>query len=233
MARKVILSSLGIDIQEAEILEFKKKEGDKVKRGDIIADVESQKVSFEVVSPADGVILKIFYKEKDIVKVGEIIAIVGEENEDISEYIKDKDDSKKNIQNVEKRLEKDSNKKIKAYPNARKLSEQFNVDLSKIKASEESGVITKKDVEEYLKKINSRIQNGYEGYQVIEFTGLRKTIADRMLSSVRNAAHVTTFIEVDMTNVREVREEYKRTQGNISYMAFIIKAIANGIKFNY
>jgi len=229
MARKVILSSLGIDIQEAEIIEFKKKLGDKVKRGDIIANVESQKVSFEVVSPIDGVILEIFYKERDTIKVGDTIAIVGEENENISEYIANNSYTEKKVVNKKVKLERD--KRIKVFPSARKLAEKYDIDLCKVKSSVESEIISKKDVEEYLnKKLKYEEINDVEGYEVVEFTGSRKIIADRMLSSIQNAAHVTTIIEIDMTDVRIIKEKYRKTHGKVSYMAFIIKAIIDGIK---
>jgi len=229
MARKVILSSLGIDIQEAEIIEFKKKLGDKVKRGDIIANVESQKVSFEVVSPIDGVILEIFYKERDTIKVGDTIAIVGEENENISEYIANNSYTEKKVVNKKVKLERD--KRIKVFPSARKLAEKHDIDLCKVKSSVESEIISKKDVEEYLnKKLKYEEINDVEGYEVVEFTGSRKIIADRMLSSIQNAAHVTTIIEIDMTDVRIIKEKYRKTHGKVSYMAFIIKAIIDGIK---
>jgi len=80
MARKVVLSSLGVDITEATINSLVKKEGDKMKRGDVIALVETQKVSFEVVSPADGFLLKILCKEGDTVKAGETVIDEGEDN---------------------------------------------------------------------------------------------------------------------------------------------------------
>ena len=90
MAKKVILSSLGVDITEATITSLVKQEGEKIKRGDAIALVESQKVSFEVVSPADGFLLKILCKEGDIIKVGETVAIVGNKGEDISTFLEGK-----------------------------------------------------------------------------------------------------------------------------------------------
>ncbi len=90
MARKVVLSSLGVDIKEAIINSLVKKEGDKMKRGDVIALVETQKVSFEVVSPADGFLLKILCKEGDTVKAGETVAIVGNQGEDISAFLSGK-----------------------------------------------------------------------------------------------------------------------------------------------
>ncbi len=87
MAKKVILSNLGVDITEATIGSLVRQEGEKVKRGDVIAEVESQKVSFEVVSPADGFLLKILCKEGDTVKAGETVAIVGKVGDDISSFL--------------------------------------------------------------------------------------------------------------------------------------------------
>jgi len=228
MAKKVILSNLGVDITEATIGSLVRQEGEKVKRGDVIAEVESQKVSFEVVSPADGFLLKILCKEGDTVKAGETVAIVGKVGEDISSFLekglsekpkKDKEAKpKKEIFNKAEKIPK-----VKVYPAARKLSQELNLNLSQIEGTGPGGLITKEDVEKYSKNQGAS--------EVIPLRGIRGTIAHRMVESLQTAAHVTTVIEVDMTSVKNLREEFKEKKNSkLSYFSFIIKSAVEAIQ---
>ena len=127
----MVLSNLGIDITDATITSLVKQEGEKIKRGDVIASVESQKVSFEVISPADGFLLKILCKEGDTVKVGETLAIVGKLGEDISSLLekgvpeKPKDDRVEVKQKKEIFTKTEKIHKVKAYPFAEQQSLLF------------------------------------------------------------------------------------------------------------
>jgi len=229
MARKVVLSSLGVDITEATINSLVKKEGDQLKRGDIVAQVETQKVSFEVVSPADGFLLKILCKEGDIVKVGQTVAIVGEKGEDISSLLEGKPEQpaeekeEEKEQGRKKAEEEEKIPKVKAYPVARKLAKELNLDIGQITGSGPGGLITKEDVENYTDKEDFS--------EVIPLTGIRGTIAKRMVDSLHTAAHVTTVVEVDMSPVRALRTEFKKKKDlKLSYLPFIIQAAVKAIK---
>ena len=227
MARKVILSNLGVDITEATITYLVKKEGEDIKRGDVIALVESQKVSFEVVSPADGFLLKILCKEGDTVKVDETVAIVGKEGEDISFLLEEKLEKPKQGREVKPKKENfdkaENIHKVKAYPAARKLAQELNLNLSQIEGTGPGGLITKEDVERYSK------EQGVS--EVIPLIGIRGTIARRMVESLHAAAHVTTVIEVDMTPVKILRTEFREKRNlKLSYLPFIIQAAVKAIK---
>ncbi len=87
MAAEVKLSSLGVSITEGTIVRWLKKEGDAVEKGEILAEVETEKVNFEIVAPESGILLKILYGEKTIAKVDSTVAIVGAAGEDISAYL--------------------------------------------------------------------------------------------------------------------------------------------------
>lgn len=227
MAKKVVLSSLGVDITEATITSLVKQEGEKVQRGDTIALVETQKVSFEVVSPADGFLLKLLCKEGDMVKVDEIVAIVGNQGDDISAFLKEKSEKPKQEgkeKTKKKTVERDEEtRKVKAYPSARELAKELNLDLSQVDGSGTDGLITKEDVESYSKKQGTS--------EVIPLSGIRGTIAKRMVESLKTAAHVTTVIEIDMTQVKNLRAEIQEKKNlRLSYLPFIIKAAVKAIQ---
>lgn len=230
MASKVILSSLGVDITEATITSLVKKEGDEVQRGDVIALVETQKVSFEVVSPTNGFILKIMFEVGDTVKVGESVAIVGKKDEDISMFLNENLSQEKNgeipIGTAEdKRFEERTKDfKSKIYPAVRKLAKDLKVDIDQIVGTGLNGMVTKEDIEHFYKK------QQFSG-DIVPLTGIRGTIARRMISSLRTAAHVTTIIEIDMSNVSNLRKEIlDKNNFKITYLPFIIHAAVKAIK---
>lgn len=228
MAKKAILSSLGVDITEATITSLVKQEGEKIRRGDAIALVESQKVSFEVVSPADGFLLKILCEEGDIVKVGETVAIVGNKGENISAFLEGKPEQpeQEEKEETEKKMAEKEGKthKVKAYPSARKLAKELNLDLSLIEGTRPGGLVTKEDVERYSEKQGS-------SEVVVPLTGIRGTVAKRMVESLHTAAHVTTVIEVDMTPVKTLRTEFREKKDlKLSYLSFIIQTAVKAIK---
>ncbi len=226
MAKKVILSSLGVDITEATITSLLKNEGEELQRGDTIALVETQKVSFEVVSPTNGFLLKLLCKEGDTLKVGEMVAIVGDKGEDISAFLAEETEKLETGDRSKTREKegKDDEKtnKVKAYPSARKRAKELNLDLSQVNGSSPGGIITREDVENYSRE---------EDPEIIPLTGIRGTIAKRMTESLKTAAHVTTIIEVDMTQVKVLRAEFKEKKNvKLSYLPFIIKAAVKAIK---
>lgn len=221
MAEKVIVSSLGVEIEEANIVELKFREGDTVKKDEEIAVVETQKVTFPIVSPVEGKILKLLVKEGDTVKVNQIIAIIGKEGEDISEFI-DKDEEKKDSIEVKKAFKKPNNKKVKISPAVRRMAEEQNIDLSKIEGTGTDGLITKSDVLNFIKDNKEDKE--------IPLTGIRRTIALRMKESLDKAAHVTSVIEIDMEEVKKSRKYIKESEGiKISYLPFFIKAAIKAI----
>ncbi len=87
MAAEVKLSSLGVSITEGTIVRWLKKEGEPVGKGEILAEVETEKVNFEIVAPESGILLKILYGEKTMAKVDSTVALIGAAGEDISAYL--------------------------------------------------------------------------------------------------------------------------------------------------
>lgn len=226
MARKAILSNLGVDITEATITKIAKREGEEVARGDVIAEVETQKISFEIVSPINGVVLKLFNEEGDIISVNDSVAIIGNKNEDISELLK-KESANNNIKHTHEVVkEEDSDViKIKALPLVRKLAKELNVKLGNITGTGPKGLITKEDVLKYVSTKEDDV------LKVIPFLGRRNTIAKRMSESLHTAAHVTTIIDIDITEIKKQKQQIE-IEKNIktSYIAFFIRAAVFGIK---
>jgi pyruvate dehydrogenase E2 component (dihydrolipoamide acetyltransferase) len=149
-------------VEEATLFKWHKKEGDKVIKGELVAEIETFKAAVEINSPNTGIIYRIFVKEGETVPVNTVIAILIEEGEEISpEDIKPflRNQKKDSLHPEEGKLISSVNdivsgdikrEKIKIAPVARKLALEKEVDLSLIDGSGPGGAITKKDIEEYL-----------------------------------------------------------------------------------
>lgn len=238
---EVKLPSLGVAILDARIVSWLKEEGQEVKKDEPIAEVETDKVTFEVVSPINGFLIKKLYHVDDLVKVNETLALV-DENQETSvstEVGQDKNIEKK--QNKQKDDDDkeyiDSSKKrniTKSTPAAKNLARQNNVDLDKIVGSGPNGLISKNNVLTYLKQAPTKNKDTGEE-EVIPFDGIRKQIADRLYLSKNNKVQVTTTVEVDVTNTEVIREmiksELKENYGiRLTLLSFVMKAAIEAIK---
>jgi pyruvate/2-oxoglutarate dehydrogenase complex dihydrolipoamide acyltransferase (E2) component len=238
MAAEVKLSSLGVSITEGTIVRWLKKEGDSVEKGEILAEVETEKVNFEIVAPESGILLKILYGEKTVAKVDSTVALIGAAREDISAYLakaaEKKEEAKERVAPAERRR-KVAATEVKAFPAAKMLAKQKGVDLAEVTGTGPGGQITREDVEKYLAQSQPRVEGGIpELEEVLPLVGIRKAIADGMSNSVRTAAHVTTIAEVDMTDLVQLRSEvaprWKQERVNLTYVPFVIRAAVNSIR---
>ena len=173
MAEFIVMPKLGFDMREAVLVAWLKNEGDQVTKGDIVAEIESDKATLELEAFNSGTLLKHLQKEGAVVPVGADMAIIGEEGEDISEMLASSDSDAGN----EEEAAADSPKAdpaaqtastpteaassapvvssefpggVKATPVARRIAKEKNVDLSRVNGSGPDGRIRKSDVEAYL-----------------------------------------------------------------------------------
>ena len=181
-AKEIRMPLLSDTMTEGKIISWNKKVGDKVKADDVLAEVETDKATMEVVGYEDGTLLYTGVEAGKAAKVNEIIAIVGKPGTDVSEYIageknnsnanvpagaeaKPQKPEEKKVEAAQQNMQKDqsaqtmatdnSNGRIKASPLAKKMAEDKGVDISKITGSGDGGRITKKDVDEYKPAVAS------------------------------------------------------------------------------
>ncbi|MFY0683056.1 MAG: pyruvate dehydrogenase complex dihydrolipoamide acetyltransferase [Balneola sp.] len=175
MAIKIEMPKLSDTMEEGVIAKWNVKEGDKISAGDIIAEVETDKATMDVEAFDDGTLLKIFPAEGDAVPLGGLIAVIGEEGEDISDIIdgaggssssssedsskEEKTEEKSDSKSEEKEKSASDNEKkestssddgrVKASPLAKKMAEDKGIDISSVKGSGPEGRIVKKDIEDF------------------------------------------------------------------------------------
>lgn len=237
MAVEVKLSSLGVSITEGTIVRWLKKEGERVEKGEILAEVETEKVNFEIVAPESGILLKVFYGEKTVAKVDSTVALIGDYGEDISAYLKrvteeGKEPGERAVQVG--RRERAAGREVKAFPAAKILAKQHGIEIGEVPGTGPEGRVTKEDVEKYIaQKKPGQEDRIPELEEILPLVGIRKTIANAMSNSVRTAAHVTTIAEVDMSQLVQLRSEigpqWKQEGINLTYVPFVIRAAVNGI----
>jgi len=238
MAFEVKLSSLGVSITEGTIVRWLKQEGDRVEKGEILAEVETEKVNFEIVAPETGVLLKVFYGEKTIAKAEATVALVGTEGEDVSAWVEKILQERKEPEGKgapsEKR-ERAAGGKTRAFPAAKFLAKEHGIDLAEVTGTGPGGQVTKEDVEKFIARKQPRREEGIpELEEILPLVGIRKAIADGMSLSVRTAAHVTTVAEVDMTELVRLRADlapqWKDEGISLTYVPFVIRAAARSIE---
>jgi len=230
---EIKMPRFGLTMESGFIEKWFRKEGEKVKEGEPLLEVSSEKITNEVASPASGILLKIIGKEKEEIKVGTVIAIIGEEGEKV-EKIKEKVEPERITEAAErgeiplvKVSPAERGGRIKASPLAKKIAQEKNLDLSQIKGTGPDGRIEKKDVLAYLSSISEKKVE----FKIEKLSSLRKTIAERLSKSFHTAVTLTNTTEVDFTEFKKLMKENKVsiTSGLVFVLSQVLKELN---KFN-
>lgn len=226
MTIPINMPQVGQDIETAVIAEWKVKEGDSVKIGDVIALVESDKAVFEVEVFQNGVIIRLLYRAGDEARVLQPIALL--ETSDVESVASEV---------VSEAPKPDRATKPFASPSARRLAREHDVDLRTLVGSGPRGRIIKEDIlRAAAKKSTSRTKEpiateplAITGDRVILFDKMRQTIADR-LTAAQAIPQFQLYMDADMTAALAWREAYNQTAAPISITDLIIKAAAHALR---
>lgn len=230
-------------VADGTVANWLKKEGDPVIQDEIIAEIETDKVVLEVVAPTNGVITKIIKVEGDVVNSAEIIGEFNEVN-DIQSEDKTIEEQKENAPQPDKDKQSISKTpKSKSGPAAKKIIAENNLDASLIKASGKDQRITKADVINHLEtsssedklQINISSSSSSRPEKRVPMTRLRSTIAKRLVTVQQETAMLTTFNEVDMLPIKELRAKYgqefeKQHNIKLGFMGFFVIAAVQALK---
>lgn len=258
MAEIVKMPKLSDTMTEGVVAEWHKKVGDKVKTGELLAEIETDKATMEFESFQEGVLLYIGVKKGKSVPVDAVIAILGKEGEDISSYIngngaKKKEEKEtpketapvkeavKEAEPVKESAEKTSTEttshtsgddtRLKVSPLAKMLAKEKGINLNQVKGSGDGGRIIKKDIEEYVPSAQSNAAAGTESFTEVTVSQMRKTIARRLAESKFSAPHFYLTVEIDMDNAMASRKAINEVmETKVSFNDFVIKACAMALK---
>lgn len=231
MKREIIMPKLGETMEEGYLVSWKKKEGDRVEKGEVLFEVMSDKTNFEVESPYSGYLRKILYQPSDQpIPVTTVIAYITDTpDEEIEIEEKKKEEKKEEVLKVEEKREikiEEKEERIKISPVAKKLAEEYKIDIKKIKGSGPDGRIEKKDVIEYIEKI----KEGKEEYEVIKWTPLRRTIAKRLTESKRNIPHYYFQGKIIVDNLLKIKEQKEKEGEKYTITDFLIFLVSRVIE---
>ena len=230
MATNVYLPQWGMGMNDATIIKWLIKEGDLVKKGDQLVEVESSKVNAEIESPESGKIGRILYEEGQVAKVGEILAIIIGENEtlpkeDNSEASTSKEDNSEiKLPSTSKKIKET----VQITPRARKLAKELNIDISLVKGTGPNGRILDDDV----KSFNSDNSKSSE-ISAENISGIRKVIATRMTQS-NEIPSVTLVSKVALDKFNDYQKilisEWRKDKIRPTSQDLLIKCLSNAIK---
>ena len=228
-------------VADGTIANWVKKEGEAVSQDEVIAEIETDKVVLEVLAPSDGKISKIHKNEGDTVLSAELIGefISGDSEELKTQTVKEE----KPIETAPD-LESSQDHLVdkKSGPAAKRIIEEKELNPSEIKGSGKDGRITKADVishvekdpviEESVKKTNVGLDRETKR---VPMTRLRSTIAKRLVEVQQETAMLTTFNEVDMKPIKDIRSKYgddflKEHGVKLGFMGFFVAASVNALE---
>ena len=257
----VKMPRLSDTMEEGTVSAWLKKVGDKVKEGDIIAEIETDKATMEFESFHKGILLHIGVEEGESAPVDEVLAIIGDKKTDIERALKSigKKDiieekqtkheipiqeniSSEKIDNVKIDITKNQSKnefvssqsdRIFASPLAKKMASEKGIMLENLVGTGDGGRIIKRDIENFVPSPTSPKKLEKESSNKIQNSQIRKTIAKRLSDSKFSAPHYYLNVEFNVDNLISFREQYNsQPEIKISFNDLIIKATAHSLRLH-
>ena len=233
MVTEVIMPKMGQTMERGKIIKWLKKDGEEVRRGDPLLEIETDKTTIEVEARESG-ILKIIAEEGEEVPIATTIAYIVKEGETIPEG--------KEPKKTPEKAEATAVKRVKASPLARKIAEEKGIDLTKVQGTGPGGRITKNDVLAYLEREakaasaeKASMESTLPEYEVVPMSSMRRAIARKMVESKTYAPHFYVTVQVDMTEAVRMRENliplFEAKKGvRLSFTHLLIKAVASALE---
>ncbi len=253
------MPKLSDTMTDGVIEKWHKKVGDKVKSGELLADIATDKATMEFESFQDGVLLHIGIQEKQSVPVDGLIAILGKGGEDINAilaavassasattknttetFVTSSVVEKQQVTSVAQTTNNSNDSRVKASPLAKALAKDKGIDISKVNGTGDNGRVTKSDIENYKPASTSSATKGgsstnfvpgTEGFTDEPASQMRKVIAKRLLESTNGAPAFYLTIEVDMDNAMASRTAINAIPDTkVSFNDLVIKACAAALR---
>jgi len=271
MTVEVVVPEMGESVLEATVTEWLKQEGDYVNVGDVLVELETDKVNLEVGAKSAGTLAKIKVQEGEDVEVGDVLGEIDEQSEKPEESAEPETETESDKAQTEQKEKDEAEEKPgtdrgdgrkedrqtapQVTPVASRLANEKGVDVSQISGSGSEGRVTRSDVEEFLREKEkaretekqptaekeTQEEMPEEDAQTsrreerIRMSRRRRTIASRLLEAQQTTAMLTTFNEIDMSAVMDLRkrrnERFQEQHGiKLGFMSFFIKASVGALK---
>lgn len=244
---QIVVPTLGESVSEATVAKWLKKEGDNVAIDEPLVELETDKVTLEVNSPAAGVISSIIVQEGENVSVGALLGNIGAEGSAANDSKPAKSEAPKSAAPAAAKQEE------KLSPAVTKMVNDNNLKSGDIAGTGKDGRLTKEDVMNHMEggvkskpageptppmpaaSTPSAPRDNAKREERVRMTRLRQAIAKRLKSAQETAAILTTFNEIDMTAIMELRKDYqdnfvKKHNVKLGFMSFFVKAAVQALK---
>ncbi|MDN3716241.1 2-oxoglutarate dehydrogenase complex dihydrolipoyllysine-residue succinyltransferase [Vibrio breoganii] len=246
MTIEILVPDLPESVADATVATWHKKPGERVERDDVLVDIETDKVVLEVPAPEAGVLEEIFEEEgatvlsKQLLAKIKLGAVAGEPTKDSTEDTEASPDKRHKAS-----LTEESNEALS--PAVRRLLAEHNLSPSDVKGTGVGGRITREDVDAHLANAakaakaapaavaEPELPAAARTQKRVPMTRLRKTVANRLLEAKNSTAMLTTFNEVNMKPIMDLRAQYKdsfekRHDTRLGFMSFYVKAVTEALK---
>ena len=228
MLLEMLVPSPGESISEVEIAEWLVEDGDYVEKDQAIAEIDSDKATLELPAEKSGKI-KIVAAEGETVAVGDVVCLI--DTNEVQAEKSSKEITEKITNSNELLVDQNNHKKVKSTPLADAIIKKNNLKLDDVKGSGEDGKITKNDVLEMINNSSNVIGREYTSKKM---SSLRRKIATRLVAVKNETAMLTTFNEVDMSSIMNLRKDYKQKfidkhDINLGFMSFFTKAVTTAL----
>ncbi|MGP9041702.1 2-oxoglutarate dehydrogenase complex dihydrolipoyllysine-residue succinyltransferase [Cytobacillus kochii] len=248
---------LAESITEGTVAQWLKQPGDTVNKGDYVVELETDKVNVEIISEYSGVLAELKAEEGDTVNVGDTIAVVSEGGEAPAPKAEEKKEEapqelKEEAKPADSKPAEDNKQRTIASPAARKMAREKGIDLSEVPTTDPMGRVRSQDVANYdpnqatqaaqpqaaskpAPKPAATDANSEKPVERIRMSRRRQTIAKRLVEVQQTSAMLTTFNEIDMTNVMNLRKKRKdkfqeENDVKLGFMSFFTKAVVAALK---
>ena len=246
MAVEVVMPKFGLTMTEGTIQQWFKSEGDAIKTGAALFEVETEKVLYEVEAPADGTVAKLLYAVEAVVGVGLPVAVIAEAGEEVAEVAARYADAPAAAPAAAppepapaaaaapSPAPQEKRGRVPVTPAARKLAKEHGVDLSGVTGTGPRGRITREDVQKIIDSGGQAAPPpapaaAPAAAEDMPLRGMRKVIAERMQQSLQGSAQLTISTEVDVTQLIDRRQQV-RQEFNVTYTDFIVQACAHALR---
>ena len=249
MISEVVMPQMGSDMTEGTIVRWLKNESEPVERGEIIAEIETDKANVEIEAFESGVFRKVLVGEGATVSIGTVIAVIASPEEDLSQYEGAAVAAKPAVATAaetrspaatakpaQAAAPAPTNGRVRASPVARKLAQEKGIDLAQLRGSGPDGRIVRRDVEAAIERGPAGLAPapvatpGAPGeVRVVPMSRIRQTIARRMAQSKREAPHYYITLDIDMTEAERIRRQLNEAVDgypHVSVNDLIVKASA-------
>lgn len=271
MSADIKIPMMGESISEATIGQWLKREGDAVRKGEPVVELETEKANVEIAADVDGVLEKIVKAEGDTVTVGDVVGVIDDSPTSAGQKRPAASATAATGGRAAPAAPAEADDRAEATPVARKLAEERGIDLAQLRGSGRGGKITREDVEALIDSADGTSQaaepaktetaaaptrpaqaraeappqkrpeptaqagSGGRPEERVRQSRRRQTIARRLVEAHQTAVMTTTYNEIDMSQVVQLRkrrrEEFKQQFGiDLGFMSFFVKAVVAGLK---